>query len=170
MGEEVVERTIYPDGRVVERIIRRVATGATRSDSAEPQPLPSPRSDSRPPPAPMDGAWDAITWSFPSPIDHLPQFVDLLSAGISHEIPWELADQSETWASFDTSAPLDFGARGAVAVDVIAAPPGMPNVLMIRVRAAERPKGLNIGGGYRAANKVMEHLKAYLRSRGIQVT
>lgn len=137
-GEEILERTIYPDGRVVERVVRRVASGAARISASAAHQLP--QADNRPPP-PSPNYFETYVWTTRMGESDVfaGRILRVLSGGIGADYPWIVEDSSAIWTAFATTAPvvtlIGTGKRLPVYVDVIGPRSNSDVAVTIRVRA-----------------------------------
>lgn len=142
LGEEIVERTTYPDGTVVERVVRRDLGAVQAADSAA-LPAPDPHqipehivANLTPHPAP---SMSLIWWVFPSqaligPLQTPAPVVVAEMLRPLHTCHPSEAYGGANWCRFRTNIWHAAGWLPAkMAIDVILSPAGWPHLAILRI-------------------------------------
>jgi hypothetical protein len=140
IGEEVLERTIHPDGTVVERVIRRGASARIEGNSPTIQSDPPPQ---RPIP-PLGRYWRTqyVTESSPEiALAQASRVLDKIAGGLNSANPWSMVGSGvqgqAQWCRWLTYAhPKGFG----IHVDLIVSPPEDRCRIVLRVSIAPASK------------------------------
>ena len=170
IDEEILERTVHPDGTVVERIVRRVARARETDSVGSPAALS--HREARPAlPIPASGVC-AQFWKISPPSgSSLDAFggvlQERLDTGLHSGSPWARSSagrQGESswirWTTLYNSRPPQ------VFVDLLLGPPECPSMVKLRISATEPSRGAAIWNGTvaeaAAVGSVMAQLQQHL--------